>query len=71
MKNKLEEFRKKNNISQERLAFDLKISRQTISSLENGRYNPSIELAFKLAKYFSVLIEDLFIFDDNNGGNIC
>lgn len=63
MKNKLEEIRKLNSISQEKLAIDLEVSRQTISSLENGRYNPSIILAFKIAKYFKLSIEEIFIYE--------
>ncbi|HEK9816844.1 TPA: helix-turn-helix transcriptional regulator, partial [Streptococcus equi subsp. equi] len=60
MKNRLEEIRKENGITQEELASILEVSRQTIGSLENGRYNPSIILAFKIAKYFSLSIEDIF-----------
>ena len=52
MKNKLEEFRKQRGVRQEELADALGVSRQTIGSLENGRYNPSIQLAFKIARYF-------------------
>lgn len=63
MKNCLEEIRKKQGIKQEDLATDLNVSRQTISSLENGRYNPSILLAFKIAKYFDMYIEDIFIYE--------
>ncbi|HEK9870384.1 TPA: helix-turn-helix transcriptional regulator, partial [Streptococcus equi subsp. equi] len=59
MKNRLEEIRKENGITQEELASILEVSRQTIGSLENGRYNPSIILAFKIAKYFSLSIEDI------------
>ena len=54
MKNRLEEIRKSQGIKQEELADLLEVSRQTISSLENGRYNPSILLAFKIAKYLSM-----------------
>lgn len=68
MKNKLEEFRKKENMNQEELAKALGVSRQTISSLENGRYNPSILLAFKIAKYFDVKIEDIFIYEEERNG---
>lgn len=68
MKNKLEKFRKKENINQEELAKALGVSRQTISSLENGRYNPSILLAFKIAKYFDVKIEDVFIYEEERNG---
>lgn len=52
MKNRLEELRKQRGIKQEDLATALEVSRQTIGSLENGRYNPSIMLAFKIARYF-------------------
>lgn len=65
MKNKLEELRKNKGISQEELAHSLKVSRQTISSLENGRYNPSIFLAFKIANYFDLLIEEVFIYEED------
>lgn len=61
MKNRLEEIRKERGIKQEELAAALEVSRQTIGSLENGRYNPSITLAFKLARYFNMSIEDIFI----------
>lgn len=64
MKNNLEELRKVNSIQQDELALALKVSRQTISSLENGRYNPSIILAFKIARYFDLLIEDIFIYEE-------
>ena len=64
MKNRLEELRLQRGIRQEELAAALKVSRQTISSLENGRYNPSIQLAFKLARYFEVTVEELFIYEE-------
>ena len=63
MKNNLEELRKERGIKQEELAGVLKVSRQTISSLENGRYNPSIILAFKIAEYFNKKIEEVFIYE--------
>ncbi len=63
MKNRLEEIRKERGIKQEELAAALEVSRQTIGSLENGRYNPSIILAFKLARYFDMSIEDIFIYE--------
>ncbi|MDD6350077.1 helix-turn-helix transcriptional regulator [Intestinibaculum porci] len=66
MKNHIEEIRKQKGIRQEELAKALGVSRQTISSLENGRYNPSIQLAFKLARYFHVTIEDLFIYEEED-----
>ena len=58
MKNRLEELRKARGIKQEDLAAALEVSRQTIGSLENGRYNPSILLAFKIARYFGMSIEE-------------
>lgn len=64
MKNRLEEMRKERGIKQEELAAALEVSRQTIGSLENGRYNPSIILAFKIARYFGKSIEDIFIFEE-------
>ena len=64
MKNRLEELRTQRCIRQEELAAALKVSRQTISSLENGRYNPSIQLAFKLARYFGLTVEDIFIYEE-------
>lgn len=66
MKNRLEEIRKRHGISQEELAISLEVSRQTIGSLENGRYNPSILLAFKIARYFHMRIEDIFIYEEDN-----
>ena len=64
MKNRLEEIRKERGIKQEELAAALEVSRQTIGSLENGRYNPSITLAIKLARYFNMSIEDIFIYEE-------
>lgn len=64
MKNRLEEIRKQKGIRQEALAADLEVSRQTIGSLENGRYNPSIILAFKIAKYFGMNVEEIFIYEE-------
>ena len=64
MKNRLEEIRKERGIKQEELAAALEVSRQTIGSLENGRYNPSIILAFKLARYFNMSIEEFFISEE-------
>ena len=64
MKNRLEELRKEHRINQEELGDALLVSRQTISSLESGRYNPSILLAFKIAHYFETPIEDIFIYEE-------
>ena len=61
MKNRLEELRRQRGITQEELADALSVSRQTVGSLENGRYNPSILLAFKIANYFRVAIEEVFM----------
>ncbi|WP_455539935.1 helix-turn-helix transcriptional regulator [Terrisporobacter sp.] len=65
MKNCLEELRKSMGIKQEELAAALEVSRQTIGSLEKGRYNPSIILAFKIARYFNMSIEDIFIYEED------
>lgn len=65
MKNKIEEIRKERGIRQEEFAKSMGVSRQTISSLENGRYNPSIELAYKIAKHFGMTIEEVFIFEED------
>ena len=64
MKNKLEELRKIHGINQEELAEAIEVSRQTISSLENGRYNPSIILAFKIGRYFGRTLEEIFIYEE-------
>ena len=64
MKNRIEEIRKERGIKQEEFANSMGVSRQTISSLENGRYNPSILLAYKIAKYFGMTIEEVFVFEE-------
>ena len=64
MKNRIEQIRKERGILQDEMAKAMGVSRQTISSLENGRYNPSIMLAFKIAKYFGMSIEDVFVFEE-------
>lgn len=64
MKNRIEEIRKERGIRQDEFAKLMGVSRQTISSLETGRYNPSIFLAYKIAKYFEMTIEEVFIFDE-------
>ena len=64
--NRLEELRKERGIKQEELASAMEVSRQTIGSLENGRYNPSILLAFKLARYFGMSIEEIFIYEEES-----
>ena len=64
MKNRLKALRKQRGINQEQLADALEVSRQTIGSLENGRYNPSILLAFKISRYFGLPIEEIFIYEE-------
>lgn len=64
IKNRIEELRKAQGITQKELADKLSVSRQTIVSLENGRYNPSIILAYKVAVMFGKTIEDVFLFEE-------
>ena len=64
MQHRLEAIRKARGITQEELATALEVSRQTIGSLEKGRYNPSILLAFKIARYFGLSIEEIFIYEE-------
>ena len=66
MKNRIEEIRKAKGIRQEEFARLLGVSRQTISSLETGRYNPSIFLAYKIARFFDMTIEEVFIFEEDD-----
>lgn len=64
MKNRIEALRSSRNLRQDELARLLGVSRQTISSLENGRYNPSILLAHKIARLFDLTIEEVFLFEE-------
>lgn len=64
MKNKIAIFRKERSLTQQALAEMLSVSRQTVISLENGRYNPSIRLAYDIAKVFDCIIEEVFLFED-------
>jgi putative transcriptional regulator len=64
LKNRIEEIRTQRGIRQEDFAKAMGVSRQTISSLENGRYNPSILLAHKIAKSFGMTIEEVFLFEE-------
>ena len=66
MKNRLEELRRARGLRQEELAEALSVTRQTIGSLENGRYNPSITLAFKIARFFGLSIEEVFIYEESD-----
>jgi len=65
MKNHLETLRKEHDLSQEQLGKQMGVSRQTIISIEKGKYNPSLELAFKIAEYFDKRIEEIFIYKEN------
>ena len=65
MDNRIAQLRKDRRITQAELADAVEVTRQTIISLENGRYNPSILLAFKLARYFGTTIEDIFIYEED------
>lgn len=67
MKNRLEDLRGERGWTQQELADRVEVSRQTIISLENGRYNPSILLAFRLARLFGVPIESIFLYDEDKG----
>jgi putative transcriptional regulator len=64
LKNLIKELREKRGLTQKELADEMLVSRQTINSLETGKYNPSILLAYKIAKFFGVIIEQVFIFDE-------
>lgn len=66
MENRVEQFRKEQGLSQEDFARAIRVSRQTVSSIETGRYNPSLDLAFDIADFFGKTIEEIFI---RNGGN--
>ena len=65
MENRIEELRKQRNYTQQALGDLLGVSRQTIISLERGRYNPSLSLAHAIAKVFNLTIEDIFVFKEN------
>ena len=65
METKIQELRKANKISQAELADEMGVTRQTIISLEKGRYNASLELAFKIARYFGKTLEEVFIFEED------
>lgn len=64
MKNKLKVYRAMHDLTQEDLADRVEVTRQTINAIEKGKYLPSLDLAFKLAKLFEVKIEDLFVYDE-------
>ena len=64
MKTRIQELRKEKKITQNELADALNVTRQTIISLENGKYNASLQLAYKISRYFGTNIEDVFIFEE-------
>ena len=64
MDNRIKELRNERNVTQEELANAVEVTRQTIISLENGKYNASLQLAYKIARYFGVDIENVFIFEE-------
>lgn len=64
MKTRIQELRKQNKVTQEELAMALGVTRQTIISLENGKYNASLQLAFKISRFFGKSIEDIFLFEE-------
>ncbi|WP_456366203.1 helix-turn-helix transcriptional regulator [Thermococcus sp.] len=66
VKNRLRELREKRGLTQEELAEALGVTRQTIIAIEKGRYNPSLRLAFRMARFFNVKIEDIFIYEGEN-----
>lgn len=68
MNNVLEKLRKEKDLNQEELGLLLGVTRQTIISLEKGKYNPSLELAFKISLFFDKRIEEIFIFESEKGG---
>jgi len=70
MKNFVKEKRMEFNMTQDDLSEKLEVSRQTIISLEKGRYNPSINLAFKLSKLFNCSIEDIFIYEEGDENDV-
>jgi cro/CI family transcriptional regulator len=63
LKNNLDKLRKLKGLTQEEFANELKVSRQTVSAIENGKYNPSLDLAFEIALYFNKTIEEIFIYE--------
>jgi len=67
MKNKIKVFRAMHDMTQEELADRIRVTRRTINSIERGKYNPSIEVAYNIAKTFGVTIEEIFCFEDDDG----
>ncbi|MGO4936506.1 helix-turn-helix transcriptional regulator [Fundicoccus sp. Sow4_H7] len=69
MKNKIKELRKQKKLTQEELAKQLSVTRQTIIAVENNKYNPTLELAMKMARFLETTVEDLFELEENKGNN--
>ena len=67
MKNLVEELRRKRGLSQDEFARAIRVSRQTVSAIETGKYNPCLELAFVIAEYFGKKIEEIFIYEGSSG----
>jgi putative transcriptional regulator len=67
MKNRLKVFRAMHDLTQEALAEQLRVTRQTVISIENGKYDPSLPLAFSIARFFNVKIEDIFLYEGQPG----
>ena len=63
MRNNLDKLRKIKGLTQEEFAKELRVSRQTVSAIENGKYNPSLDLAFEIALYFNMTIEEVFTYE--------
>ncbi|MDD1679755.1 MAG: helix-turn-helix transcriptional regulator [Methanomicrobiales archaeon] len=64
MKNKIKVYRAMHDLTQDALANAVHVTRQTILAIEKGKYDPSLELAFKIARYFGVNIEEIFIYEE-------
>jgi putative transcriptional regulator len=65
MKNKIKVFRAMHDLTQEGLASELGVTRQTVLAIEKGKYDPSLDLAFKIARFFGVTVEDVFLYDED------
>ncbi|MDE5415646.1 helix-turn-helix transcriptional regulator [Alkalihalobacterium chitinilyticum] len=70
MKNRMKELRQEKGISQEKMATMLGVSRQTVISIERGRYNPSLPLAIQIARCFDTIVEDVFLLDEEDTGGM-
>ena len=70
MENRVEALRKEAGLSQEAFARAIRVSRQTVSSIENGRYNPSLDLAFTISDFFGLPIEEIFIHERRGSDEI-